>query len=78
MHMQGPAYVSGSPGAGDWSTAAAPKKSYLPGEVVEAAEVMGAHVLASSDEESDGGLHARPEGASASDIEELMKLCDDE
>ena len=78
MRMQGLAYASGSPGAGDWSTAAAPKKSYLPGEVVEAAEVMGAHVLASSDEESDGGLHAQPEEASASDLEEEMKLSYDE
>ena len=39
---------------------------------------MGAHVLASSDEESDGGLHARPEEASASDIEEEMKKWYDE
>ena len=45
-----------SPGAGDWSTVAAPKQSYLPGELVEAAEVMGARVLVSSDEEFNSGM----------------------
>ena len=61
--------------AGGWSSQAAPRRSYLPEEVVELREVMEAHLVDSSDEESDEGLQDRPEGASASDIEELMLLC---
>ena len=61
--------------AGGWSSQAAPRRSYLPEEVVELREVMEAHLVDSSDEESDEGLQDRPEEASASDIEELMLLC---
>ena len=58
--------------AGGWSSQAAPRRSYLPEEVVELREVMEAHLVDSSDEESDEGLQDRPEEASASDIEELL------